>query len=539
MKDKFTERWLQAKQVTAKHFVNWGKQYAANNGINDFKASHGWVWRFAIRERLSNRAVTTSGHTMPSEGKANFEWWLIELHEVNSRAGVVVGEGNAANMEVPARNTGHTKLRFTAQLCVMDDGLILDPLVVFKALRKVPAECKNLPGIVVCVTKGGSANRAIVQYWAKTVWDKRPRKPRNIGKPSHLTCDSFAAHKCENFRALLKGMDTELTIVPPKLTPFCNVLDAVVIKVFKGYMRELYGEWVEGDEYTFTAGGNYRKPPYKTICEWVIQATALMNQPENRKKWAKGFPVCGWNYIAKGSDPQVLGRHQRSLLLDPVMEGYATLPSVQFAKEHNARLAALRDNECGFGSDWDEDRDGHNSDLDLDNTEILSDDSDNEVEDSAAILMTQRLTQALNDPEMLTPTPEEERVPIITQPHRATRMTVTKKTKNSGRGSHKGPCPPNAVAGQQSIVSAFQKQSAMPTIHTPNTSTAQMQKECTTSPVNVENSRCCSKGCGQRLESWGRGPDSVKFCHFCGRRCHVRCVAKSQHECDTEHFNAK
>ena len=114
-----------------------------------------------------------------------------------------------------------------------------------------------------------------------------------------------------------------------------------------------------------------------------------------------------------------------------------------------------------------------------------------------------------------------------------------KKNKNSGRGSHKGPRAPNAVAGQQSIVSAFQKQSAMPTIHTPNTSTAQMQKECTTSPVNVENSRCCSKGCGQRLESWGRGPDSVKFCHFCGRRCHVRCVAKSQHECDTEHFNAK
>ena len=40
-------------------------------------------------------------------------------------------------------------------------------------------------------------------------------------------------------------MDTELTIVPPKLTPFCNVLDAVVIKVFKAYMRELYSEWVK------------------------------------------------------------------------------------------------------------------------------------------------------------------------------------------------------------------------------------------------------------------------------------------------------
>ena len=30
------------------------------------------------------------------------------------------------------------------------------------------------------------------------------------------------------------------------------------------------------------------------------------------------------------------------------------------------------------------------------------------------------------------------------------------------------------------------------------------------SPVNVENSTCCSKGCGERLESWGRGAESVK-----------------------------
>ena len=201
-------------------------------------------------------------------------------------------------------------------------------------------------------------------------------------------------------------------------------------------------------------------------------------------------------------------------------------------------LAALKHNDCGFGSDWDEEKDGHNSDLDLDN-DIYSDDSENEVEDSAAVLMTQRLTQALNDPEMLTPTPEEERVPILTQPHLATRMTVTKHTKLSAKGSHKGPRATNPVPGQQSIVAAFQNQTAMPNRNTPNFTTPQIHKQRSNSPVNVENSSCCSKGCGERLESWGRGDNSVKFCHFCGRRCHVRCVAKSQIECDTEHFNAK
>ena len=110
-----------------------------------------------------------------------------------------------------------------------------------------------------------------------------------------------------------------------------------------------------------------------------MKATARMNTPENRKKWAAGFPVCGWNYVSKGCDPQVFGRHQRSLLLDPIMEGYATLPSAEFARQHNARLAALRVDECAFGSDWDEDRDGDNPDMQLDNIENLSEDSDVEV----------------------------------------------------------------------------------------------------------------------------------------------------------------
>ena len=74
VKEKFNQRWLEAKKITAKHFVKWGKEYAGIHGMTNFKASHGWVWRFAIRERLSNRAVTTSGHTIPSDAKGNFEW---------------------------------------------------------------------------------------------------------------------------------------------------------------------------------------------------------------------------------------------------------------------------------------------------------------------------------------------------------------------------------------------------------------------------------------------------------------------------------
>jgi len=61
------------------------------------------------------------------------------------------------------------------------------------------------------------------------------------------------------------------------------------------------------------------------------------------------------------------------------MEGYATLPSAEFARQHNARLAALRVDECAFGSDWDEDRDGENPGLQYDTFENLSEDSDVEM----------------------------------------------------------------------------------------------------------------------------------------------------------------
>ena len=43
VKEKFNQRWLEAKQITAKHFVKWGKEYAGIHGMTNFKASHGWV----------------------------------------------------------------------------------------------------------------------------------------------------------------------------------------------------------------------------------------------------------------------------------------------------------------------------------------------------------------------------------------------------------------------------------------------------------------------------------------------------------------
>ena len=86
-----------------------------------------------------------------------------------------------------------------------------------------------------------------------------------------------------------------------------------------------------------------------------------------------------------------------------------------------------------------------------------------------------------------------------------------------------------AVAGQQSIVSAFNKQHSTPKPDQSSQSAGKEQKKNTSS---------LSSECGEQYmlqqRMWretgklGQGAEIVKFCHFCGRRCHIRCVQKAK-----------
>ena len=133
---------------------------------------------------------------------------------------------------------------------------------------------------------------------------------------------------------------------------FANILDFEIIKVFKGMMRQKIRAWFEAGLYTFTAQGNYREPPYKTVCEWVKDCIDILNLPENQVKWAKGFHQCGYSFYDKGLDMTLLGSPHRSLLNEPILKGYAVLPSVEFAHNHNAQFLRLADDEYMIGKDY-------------------------------------------------------------------------------------------------------------------------------------------------------------------------------------------
>ena len=119
------------------------------------------------------------------------------------------------------------------------------------------------------------------------------------------------------------------------MSMFGNVLDYELIKTFKSYLRKLMRDWFEDGQYRFTARGNFARPPYRKICEWVVECVEILNQPEYRAKWAKGFHKCGYSYYEKGCNVQLLGSAHRSLMTDQIMEGYAVLPSHEFMLRHN------------------------------------------------------------------------------------------------------------------------------------------------------------------------------------------------------------
>ena len=126
----------------------------------------------------------------------------------------------------------------------------------------------------------------------------------------------------------------------------------------------------------------------------------------------------------------LLGSPHRSLLNEPILEGYAVLPSVEFAHNHTTQLLGLADEDYMLGSDYesgDEEQDIPEGlmgevlvgELDVSQESTISDSQGTEVNPE----------HRSDNSSMLTDTPEELRVPIVADPAAATRMTVEKLTQ--------------------------------------------------------------------------------------------------------------
>ena len=152
----------------------------------------------------------------------------------------------------------------------------------------------------------------------------------------------------------------------------------------------------------------------------------------------------------------------------------------------------------------------------------------------------------------------------MTDPAAATRMTVEKLTQKQKK-QRASQLKAAQAASQVSIAEAFKRmtqhsQPHAPVIHstqpsTPPTASKKHTKRLSrttkkdnrllqsgtqqrASHVLGNRNRCCLSRCDTSLDPTERDREMVKKCHFCSKKCHLKCIAFDQESSDRDHVQA-
>src|SRR6266498_1986850 len=87
-----------------------------------------------------------------------------------------------------------------------------------------------------------------------------------------------------------------------KLPPIVICLN----KPFKDRLREKWNAWMSSGQFTYTKGGNLKKPDYSIICKWVLEAWAEIP----KEMIVKSFKKCGISNAMDGSEDDLFGQDE-------------------------------------------------------------------------------------------------------------------------------------------------------------------------------------------------------------------------------------
>ena len=162
----------------------------------------------------------------------------------------------AGEKTVWVKTTGHDKQQFTVVLACLADGTKLPPMVIFKRWT-FPTKTKFPKGVIAHVQENG---------WMTKVDNGM------LNCKSLLVWDMFKSHLCENVKATIKRINTDIAIIPGGLTSIIQPLDVCLNKPFKDSLHKCWNEWMVSGDHTFTDTGNMRAASLTTICEWVMKS---------------------------------------------------------------------------------------------------------------------------------------------------------------------------------------------------------------------------------------------------------------------------
>lgn len=261
-------------------------QMAREKNIVNFKGSNCWCDRFMKRNRLSVRAITSTGQKLPENWQVKVE----EFHLFVGQATNGVEPSQIGNMdEIPMSfdmptkftvdvkgtqdikicTTGSEKCCFTVVLTVMADGEKLPPMVIFK--RKTIPKGEFPKGIIVCVNPKGWMNCDMLKTWLTEVWGKR--KGSFFNPKSLLVLDSARPHIANDSKALLKKY-SKIAVIPGGLTKKLQPLDISVNRSFKSKIRRKWEKWMVDGFHSYTKSGRMQRASYAEICKWIVESWA-------------------------------------------------------------------------------------------------------------------------------------------------------------------------------------------------------------------------------------------------------------------------
>ncbi|KAK8758329.1 hypothetical protein V5799_004041 [Amblyomma americanum] len=246
----------------------------------DFKASAGWVPRFLKSKGLSFRRRTTLCQRLPpdyTDKVLSFQKYVIGLRREHNYIFSQIANADQTPVwfdcpesctvelkgkkSVFVQTTGAERQRCTVMLCVTADGRKLPHYVILK--RKTIPKGVFPKGIVVRAQEKGWMDDELVLDWVKSVWEKRPGAMP--ARRSLLVLDSFRGHLTGRVKERLRGIRTDMAVIPGGLNGMLQPLDVSVKRPFKVEFRRQYSEWMANGNHDETPTGRLKRAPLATV----------------------------------------------------------------------------------------------------------------------------------------------------------------------------------------------------------------------------------------------------------------------------------
>ena len=227
-------------------------------------------------------------------------------------------------------STGHDKANITEILSAASSGVKKKPLCIFKGKGNTHEDkkIKNCRDIYIAYTDNGWCNDDVARKWLDLIFPSCFRQLNRL-----LIWDSYRCHISKSTKDYIKKNNITPVVLPGGTTSILQAPDVSWNKPFKSKLRELYDDWLEFGEKTYTKHGNIRAPSKVTICDMVLEAWESISQ----ELIEKSFRVCGQTKNAKPEDIDCLKKDRScenafdsvSGLWDKVSENVDALDEVE------------------------------------------------------------------------------------------------------------------------------------------------------------------------------------------------------------------